>query len=132
MQEDLINIICQRIAIVNEYNKLIKDMNFCYSIYNCYFRDQFNTEIHKWTGVKSISHENYNWLEYVYPKYKLYKKMISSWEASHHKQSSSPLYYYMEKTLKTYEGNDYVVELDRHYLNFKYFAKRFKFTPPSS
>lgn len=127
IDEASVEIICHRIAIINEYNKLIKDMNNYYIGHNCYFREIYDYELDKWTGVKSISHENYSWLKYAYPKYKLYKKIISSWEANHHKQSSSSLHYYMKEALKTYESNDYVVELDRHYLNFKYFAKKFKF-----
>jgi hypothetical protein len=129
MIEESIDIICHRIAIINEYNKLIHDMQFRYSIYRCYFSEIFDYELNKWTGVKSISYENYNWLEYAYPKYKLYKKIISSWEASHHKQSSFQSGHYLEETFKTYESQNYTVKLDSNYLNFKYFAKRFKFTP---
>lgn len=128
MIEESIDIICQRIAITKEYNDLIRDMNF----YNCYFHEQYNTETQKWTGVKQISHKNYDWLEYAYHKYKLYRKIISSWEASHHDIPAFPqtLENSFKKTFEIYESNNYVVLLDSNYLKFKYFIKNFKFKVP--
>ena len=99
-------------------------MGFRYTIYRFYFHEIYDYELDKWAGVKSISHENYSWLEYAHPKYRLYKKIISSWEASHHKQSPPPQQH-LEKTFKTFEDNNYVVELDNHYLNFKYFEQNY-------
>jgi hypothetical protein len=129
--EEEIDMICQRIAIINEYNKLIRDMNFQYRICKCYFRERCNTETHKWTGAPHISHENYDFLERTYPKYKLYKKIISFWEASHHVlPPSSVLERSFKRTFEIYESNNYVVLLDSNYSEFKYFIKNFKFTPP--
>lgn len=128
--EEEIDIICQRIAIVNEYHKLIESMNEYHWRYSCYFSDIFDYELNKWLRIKQISHKNYDWLERIYPEYRLYKKIISSWEASHHKRSFSQLSYSLKNAIKIYESGNYVVELDSNYLNYKNFIKNFKFTPP--
>jgi hypothetical protein len=129
--EESIDIICQRLVIIKEYNDLIHDMNFQYRICKCYFRKIFDYELNKWIGANHISHENYDYLKRTYPKYKLYTKIISFWEANHH---VLPPYSSLEKdfkrTFEIYESNDYVVLIDERYSKFKYFAKHFKFKPP--
>jgi predicted deacetylase len=113
-KKELIDTIVARIAIIKEYQKVIGLIvpNFPNN-----FSTAFDHDAQKWLSCKGISKEGYDQIQHNYDNYVRLKSLLQSFEAMHH-SANWGYYYSLNQTIKTYESNDYIVNIHQ-YLKYK-------------
>lgn len=109
-KQELIDKIVARIAIVKEYQKAIRLIvpNFPDN-----FSTAFDYDAQKWLSCKEISKEGYDQIQHNYDNYIRLKSLLQSFEATHH-SANWGYYYSLNQTVKTYESNDFVINIHRY------------------
>jgi hypothetical protein len=109
-KEALIQKIVARMAIIKEYQKVIR---LVVPSYDDNFGTAFDHDAQKWLSCKDISKEGYDQIAGNYDNYIRLKSLLQSFEANHHSRNWG-YYYRLNETIKTYESNNFIVNIHRY------------------